>query len=160
MIEIQAPHAIPKTPVPTIFLGGSIEMGNAAPWQEWVVATLKNEDVVLLNPRRNDWDSTWVQSKDNPDFRAQVEWELDALAQSDYIILYLDPGTQSPISLLEMGLHAQSGKLLVVCPNGFWRKGNVDIVCEKYGFSQFASLEALIAHIRELLGHASVPVTG
>ena len=99
-----------------------------------------------------------TDSKDNPDFRAQVEWELCALAECDYIILYLDPDTQSPISLLEMGLYAQSGKLFVVCPLGFWRKGNVDIVCEKYGFPQFASLELLIAHIRLLLSHISLPV--
>ncbi len=155
MIEICAPHTIPATNNPKIFLAGSIEMGTATPWQAWVVDALAGEGVTLLNPRRPDWDSSWVQSKDDANFRTQVEWELDALAQSDYIILYLDPETRSPISLLEMGLYAQSGKLFVVCPKGFWRKGNVDIVCEKYGFQQFPSLEHLVAHFHDILSRAT-----
>ena len=152
MIEVQAPQSMPMMKIPKIFLGGSIEMGVAAEWQKQVVAELADCEVMLLNPRRADWDSSWLQTKDDSNFRAQVEWELAALSQSDHIIMYLDPNTKSPISLLEMGLYAQSGKLLVVCPEGFWRKGNVDIVCEKYGFTQFDSLETLIAHVRRLLG--------
>jgi hypothetical protein len=126
-------------------------MGAAWPWQSEVMRMLEAEDVIVLNPRRADWDSTWRQSTDDPNFHMQVEWELNALSASDYIILYLDPDTRSPVSLLEMGLFAQSGKLLVVCPDGFWRKGNVDIVCEKYGFPQFASLEELVQHLVQML---------
>ncbi len=151
MIEIKAPQMIPGGDGIKVFLAGSIEMGEAAPWQAGVVESLRDMPVTLLNPRRDDWDSSWVQTKDNPRFREQVEWELDALSKSDYIILYLDPETKSPISLLEMGLYAQSGKLLIVCPFGFWRKGNVDIVCEKYGFPQFTSLELLIEYLTPLL---------
>ncbi len=151
MIEIKAPEKIPESDKVKIFLAGSIEMGMASDWQKIVVDRLQEEPVVLLNPRRDDWDSTWEQRKDHPQFREQVEWELDALAASDYILLYLDPATKSPISLLEMGLYAQSGKLFVVCPEGFWRKGNVDIVCEKYGFPQFFSLDAAIDHLMSLV---------
>lgn len=151
MIEIQAPKDIPASDLPKVFLAGSIEMDTAERWQERVVEKLKNEEVMLLNPRRDDWDESWKQSKDDPQFRTQVLWELAALAQSNFIILYLDPETKSPISLLEMGLFAQSGKLLIVCPEGFWRKGNVDIVCEKYGFPQFASLDLLLDYLRVLL---------
>jgi hypothetical protein len=63
--------------------------------------------------------------------------------------MYFDPNTQSPISLLELGLHARDGKLIVLCPEGFWRKGNVDIVCEKYGVKQVESFEELIKAINE-----------
>lgn len=63
--------------------------------------------------------------------------------------MYFDPNTQSPISLLELGLHARGGKLIVLCPEGFWRKGNVDIVCEKYNVKQVASFEELIKAINE-----------
>jgi Nucleoside 2-deoxyribosyltransferase like len=151
MIEIQAPQQIPKSDKPKVFLAGSIEMGFANPWQKEVIRLLKDEDIYILNPRRLDWDSSWKQTKDDPNFREQVEWELQALSLSTFIILYLDPLTKSPISLLEMGLFAQSGKLLVVCPEGFWRKGNVDIVCEKYGFPQFESLDLLLSHLRRQL---------
>ena len=49
------------------------------------------------------------QEADEPEFRRQVEWELGALESADVIVMYFAPGTQSPISLLEMGLHARGG---------------------------------------------------
>lgn len=147
MKEIQSPHPIPETALLKIFLAGSIEMGTADEWQTHMIDRLKNEEVLVLNPRRADWDASWKQDKDDPMFRQQVEWELNALGESDHIILYFDPHTKSPVSLLEMGLHAEGGKLLVVCPTGFWRKGNVDIVCEKYNIPQFASLDLLVDHL-------------
>ncbi len=151
MIHIKAPQKIPESNNLKIFLAGSIEMGTAEEWQEYVADKLQPEEVLLLNPRRDDWDSTWLQVKENPEFKKQVEWELDSLAKSDYIILYFDRETKSPISLLEMGLFAQSGKLLVVCPEGFWRKGNVDIVCEKYGFLQFETIDNLLDYVIPLI---------
>lgn len=57
--------------------------------------------------------------------------------------MYLDPNTKSPISLLELGLHANSKKLWVVCPDGFWRKGNVEVVCSLYDIPLFNSLDEL-----------------
>jgi hypothetical protein len=151
MIEIKAPGNIPETDAKKLFLAGSIEMGRAHPWQESVVETLSDIDVIILNPRRADWDSSWVQDTANPQFHEQVAWELNALERSDYIILYYDPETQSPISMMEEGLFARSGKLIVVCPPGFWKKGNVDIVCETYGIPEFTSLDAAIAHLLPLL---------
>ena len=58
--------------------------------------------------------------------------------------MYFDPNTTSPISLLELGLHAKSKKMIVCCPEGFWRKGNVDIVCENFYIPTFNSLDELI----------------
>ncbi len=151
MPEIKSPETIPETNKVKIFLAGSIEMDTAEDWQHRVVEALADEPVILLNPRREHWHNDWKQSKDEPEFKRQVEWELDALAKSDRILMYFDPHSKSPISLLEMGLYAQSGKLLVVCPEGFWRKGNVDIVCDKYNVPQFSTLQELVAHVREML---------
>lgn len=151
MTQIKAPEKIPDSALTKIFLAGSIEMDTAEHWQEHVATALQDEDILILNPRRDTWDSSWKQSKENPEFRRQVEWELDALAKSDYIIMYFDPNTKSPISLLETGLYARSGKLLVVCPEGFWRKGNIDIVCEKFGFPQFTTLTLLLEYLRDQL---------
>jgi len=58
--------------------------------------------------------------------------------------MYFDPNTKSPISLLELGLHANSGKMIVCCPKGFWRKGNVDIVCERYDVPVVCDIDSLI----------------
>ena len=55
--------------------------------------------------------------------------------------MYFSPKTISPISLLEFGLHARSQKLIVICPDGYSRKGNVYIVCEHYNILQFSTLE-------------------
>ena len=144
-----APDKI-NTELPTVFLAGSIEMGKAKDWQKTLEKLLKDFQVMLLNPRREDWDSSWEQTIENDQFREQVEWELDSLEKADLIVLYLDPETQSPISLLELGLHARSGKLIVCCPEGFYRKGNVDIVCNKYKVPMVDSLESLAEKIKEL----------
>ena len=66
---------------------------------------------------------------------------MNNLEDSDIIFMYLAPDTQAPISLLELGLNAASGKMIVVCPDGFWRKGNVEIVCTRYNIPLFNTLE-------------------
>lgn len=136
----------------TIFLAGSIDMGKAPDWQQEVINRIDRPDLLLLNPRRSDWDSSWEQDKSHSLFREQVEWELAGLEQADLIAMYISPTGQAPISLLELGLWARSGKLLVCCPEGYWRKGNVDIVCERYGITQVPDLNALILAIEEKLG--------
>ena len=132
-----------------IFLAGSIEMGSAVNWQQKIVDDLKGlKRLVFLNPRRDDWDSSWKQELNNPHFYEQVTWELDMLDDADHIIMYFDPNTKSPISLLELGLYADSGKLIVCCPQGFWRKGNVDIVCQRYNIPLFENIETLIVELK------------
>ena len=150
-IEIQAPNElITKNGYISVFLGGSIEMGKAEDWQKLLIKALSDKQIIFLNPRRNDWDSTWEQKITNPEFKLQVTWELTALEFSDIIVMYFDPNTKSPISLLELGLHAKSKKLIVFCPEGFWRKGNVDIVCEKYGITQVDSVDELIKILEKI----------
>jgi len=115
-----------------LFLAGSIEMGSAIDWQAALTAQLP-DDVVVLNPRREGWDPSWRQAIDEPRFREQVEWELDGLDRAGVIAMWFAPETRAPITLLELGLHARSGKLVVGCPDGFWRKGNVEVVCARFG---------------------------
>jgi hypothetical protein len=125
----------------SIFLAGSIEMGAAKDWQEELGKWLLWQKYNVFNPRRKDWDSSWIQSYEDPHFNQQVKWEMNALDKADYIVMYLDPATKSPISLLELGLHAHSGKLFVICPDGFWRKGNVEVVCSVHDIPLFNSLD-------------------
>lgn len=135
MKVIKPPHPITTRTLghTTIFLAGSIEMGKADDWQTGIETFFKDTScVTLFNPRREEWDASWTQDIENPQFYQQVNWELNALEKSDLIFMYFAPGIQSPISLLELGLFAQTGKMIVCCPEGFWRKGNVDIVCDRY----------------------------
>ena len=144
-IMLTAPQNIPtSTNIPVIFLAGSIEMDKAENWQQRLSQSLHGINALLLNPRRESWDSSWDQSIENPHFRAQVEWELDGLDRADIIVVYFDPNTKSPITLLEVGLHASSGKMLVCCPDGFWRKGNIEIVCDRYSIPLLNTFTALI----------------
>lgn len=142
-----------------VFLAGSIEMGTAVDWQKEVTEAIKCEFdfakvlVNILNPRRDDWDSSWEQSIENEKFNEQVSWELLGLENS-FAIFYFAPRTMSPISLLELGLRACPGtvdRTVVVCPKGFWRKGNVDIVCERYGIPVFEELCDGISKLTELI---------
>ncbi len=136
----------------SVFLAGSIEMGKAVEWQTDMCIKLLDKNIVILNPRRTDWDSSWEQKIDNEQFYEQVNWELDAMEHADFILMYFDPATKSPISLLELGLFAHTGKLIVFCPDGFWRKGNVDIVCEQYEIRQIESFDEAV----ELLTQAAL----
>lgn len=126
----------------SIFLAGSIEMGTAEEWQKKVINDLKNE-WIILNPRRTDWDSTWEQSIDNPQFKEQVTWELSGIERADVVLVYIDPATKAPITLLELGILSQlkPSKTIVVCPDGYWRKGNVDIICDRYKVKMFMTLD-------------------
>ena len=147
---VKPPHPLDLAPTEkSVFLAGSIEMGRAQHWQAEVEAACGDLPGVILNPRRDDWDSSWRQHRDNPVFREQVEWELAAQEQASLIAMYFAPETQSPITLLELGLFARSGRLIVCCPEGFWRKGNVDLVCLRYGVPLLADLAALIAAVRQ-----------
>ncbi len=138
----------------SIFLAGSIEMGAAEPWQDALIPTLRETGATILNPRRAAWDASWVQALENPVFREQVEWELAAQELATVVLMYFAPTTRAPVTLLELGLLARSGKLVVCCPPGYWRKGNVDVVCARHGVEQAPSLEALAAAARRRLGPA------
>jgi hypothetical protein len=133
----------------SVFLAGSIEMGRAEPWQAAIEQALADAPITLLNPRRDEWDASWEQSITNPPFREQVEWELEAQERASLIAMYFAPTTQAPVTLLELGLFARSGKLLVCCPTGFWRRGNVEVVCARYGVPLVAELEDLVRVIRD-----------
>lgn len=134
-----------------IFLAGSIEMGTAVQWQAKVEESLKDTNVIVFNPRRDDWDSSWEQSINNVQFSHQVNWELDKINESNIIFFYFDPNTKSPITLMELGYVAalEDKYVIVCCPPGFWRKGNVDILCARAGIVVYDHLDAAIVALRK-----------
>lgn len=141
----------PDGQTPSVFLAGSIEMGSAEDWQTQVEHALSDLDVLILNPRRDAWDPSWVQSLDNPLFREQVEWELAGLERAGVVAMYFAPATRAPVTLLEFGLCARGGRLVVCCPEGYWRRGNVQVVCRRYGVPLLSSLPDLVAELRRRL---------
>ena len=148
----------PPTPISAapgsryLFLAGSIDMGAAEDWQTRLADRLADvPDLVMLNPRREAWDSSWAQSISNPQFREQVEWELEGMERADVIAMYFAPQSKAPITLLELGLNARTEKLVVCCPDGYWRKGNVEVVCARYGIERVEDFDALAAALRARL---------
>lgn len=152
---IKAPNNYVDAPRPWVFIAGSIEMGAAVDWQTPTADILTRHSCTVLSPRRDDFDPTQEQSIENDYFREQVEWELGALERCDLALLYFVADTKSPISLLELGLFARSKKLVVCCPEGFWRKGNVDITCRRYGVPIYESLDESLDAIKTLFKRSS-----
>lgn len=153
MIEIKPPAPFKTIVGKKLFLAGSIEMGLASAWQDIITVALDGRDIIILNPRRTEWDSTWVQSREEPLFAAQVNWELDGIDDADIVVVYFDPNTKSPITLMELGYAIGQGRdnILVCCPYGFWRKGNVDILCERNGHRVFESLDGLKYYLTQIV---------
>jgi len=143
----------------SVFLAGTIDMGHSVDWQQTFIHQANKEkkmdDVVVFNPRRKSWDHSWTQSIENVWFSEQVNWELDAMESADVILLFLEANSKSPISMMELGLFADSGKLMVCCEEGFWRKGNIDIVCKRKGIDQYRTFDelsaAVIAKLKDLV---------
>jgi hypothetical protein len=135
----------------SVFLAGSIEMGFCEDWQIKVSEIFNDYDVTFLNPRRDGWDSTWTQEKINKEFAHQVNWEMDSLDSCDIIFMNILPDTKSPITLLELGLHADSKKIIVCCPDGFYRKGNVEIVCSRFNIPLYNNFDDAVEKLKQML---------
>lgn len=131
----------------SLFLAGSIEMGTAEKWQDKIIDAKLWDFNIIYNPRRLDWNSAMSQDIDDVQFNNQVNWELDMIEKSTHVVFYFDPATKSPITLMELGYVAgikKPNQVYVCCPQGFWRKGNVDIICDRKGFQQYSDINKLI----------------
>ena len=155
-IVVKAPNDYEFGNALRIFLGGAIDMGAAENWQERLTKDLSNyddEDLVLLNPRRDDWDSTWVQDPTpGTQFYEQVEWELIAQENADGIIYYFTADSKAPITLLELGLF-NACNTAVHCPKEFYRYGNVKMVCDRYDIPMFETYQELLEYVKEAIDH-------
>lgn len=136
----------------SVFLAGAIDMGAAEHWQQEVAGWISDREVVVFDPRRDDWDSSWKQDKDDPQFKEQVEWELTHIERSDFVIFYFPKDSKAPISFLELGLCLGKGKncLIYVHPE-FYRKGNIDITAARKSIPVYSDLEQFKRVVRETI---------
>jgi hypothetical protein len=145
MKVIKPPSPRKDVQSPSIFLAGSIEMGSAEDWQTKVEKHFEAYVGTIFNPRRDDWDKSWAQTVSNPEFKGQVTWEWKGLEEADYILMHFDPDTKAIISFGEFARHFDSGKIFVSCPKGWWRRGNVEVLCDLAGIPVYESLEEATA---------------
>lgn len=141
-------NPVNNDPFNTVFLAGSIEMGKAIDWQAEVIATIEKHvkkvmrgSMIVFNPRRPEWDSSWEQTIENKQFAEQVNWELEHIARADTVFFYFQGETLSPISLMELGYALGRGiHCVVVCEKNFWRKGNIEVICERHNVKVYSTL--------------------
>ena len=131
----------------SLFLAGTIEMGNSVDWQSEFIKTVNHLDINIYNPRRADYDPTWEQSLANLDFVYQVNWELSAIQNCHMVIFYFDPESKSPISLMELGYCYDHNNVVVCCPDGFYRKGNVELFCLKNKIKIVQTFDQLVNYV-------------
>ena len=154
MVECKAPAHIPyEKGQLRLFLAGSIEMGKARLWQDEILKELKDmDDLIVLNPRREDWDPTWVQDITCGPFREQVLWEFRNLRNADIVFFNIEPETMSPITLFELGyIIGIDTPLVIRCAKGFWRKGNIDVYAWVEGFKVYEDWGESIEALKDLV---------
>jgi hypothetical protein len=140
----------------TIFLAGSIDQGAAFDWQKYLIDALKDYNVILFNPRRDKWDSTWKQTVDNENFVEQVKWEQYYLTLADYRIFVMLDGSMSPITLLELGQFIKKPGV-IFCGKDFYRRGNIEITAKLNNMKVIDTLDQLIIHLKSII--PSVKIT-
>lgn len=135
-----------------VFLAGTIDNGSVNPWAERIVSGMDvgDIDVQFLDPRRTDWDTSMECTRDNPEFHEQVDWELNGIKSANIVVFNFLPGSMSPVTMMELGYACATKHfrcVYVCCPQGFWCKGNVDIICERSLIKVFETEEELITAV-------------
>lgn len=137
-----------------VFFAGTIDNGNSEDWQKDLYCRVAMHDnlvitmgenyvtpeklnITVFNPRRDNW----KKDATDEDVIQQIKWEQDKLDESDLIIMYFAENSKSPITLLELGLYGQTGKVIVYCNNKFYRYNNVKQTCDKYLIEQHDTLD-------------------
>ena len=141
---IYTPSEEPPRGVLSVFLAGTTSKVDTNDWRQTLATSLSDMPVTIYNPYRPDWDSSWREDIHFAPYRQQVEWELDKQDKADIVVVFFHPATQAPVSLLEFGLCARvPRKAIVVCPEGYWKRANVQIVCKKFGVEMVDNIEGL-----------------
>ena len=122
----------------SIFLAGSMDTQLSHNWRKQVM------DAYLGGYNFFDPTNSNYKKLNAFDMKLHIQWELDALAMSDKILLNFLPDALSPISLVELGLYVASNKLIVVCPKEFYKSSYVHALCEKYSTPMFNKINTAL----------------
>lgn len=129
---IHAPSEEPSRWVKSVFLAGATSKVDTSDWGQVLSSALSKLLITIYTPFHPDWDSSWYEDIECRSFREQTLWELEKQAKGDFVVVYFQPATQAPVSLLEFGFSAQCHvKVIAVCPNF---AENVVLVLKKLHF--------------------------
>lgn len=124
MIYIECPEEKPTSSLEKkLFLAGGIT--NCSNWQLEIIKLLENENIIVFNPRRDNFDITDPKASD-----FQIEWEFNHLKTADIILFWFCPETLCPIVLFELGTHSERARrgevqIFVGCHPEYKRKYDV-----------------------------------
>jgi Nucleoside 2-deoxyribosyltransferase like len=100
MIYVEAPNFPSNLPqLPSVFLAGGIT--GCPDWQSEMVEKLKDEDLIIFNPRRKTFDITKKEESG-----LQIKWERDHLIEAKIISFWFCKDQIQPIVLFELGKYA------------------------------------------------------
>ncbi|CAL2083375.1 nucleoside 2-deoxyribosyltransferase domain-containing protein [Tenacibaculum sp. 190524A02b] len=116
------------------FLAGSIDYQSKTPWRKTIIEK-SSKRIHFFDPTNKNH-----HNLSDTEMKNQIEWELNTLELSDKIILNFLGYSKSPISLVEMGLYAQSGKLIIICPPEFYQNRYMYPLASKYNIPLFKNL--------------------
>lgn len=123
---------VPRSGV-KIFLGGSIDLGNAPDWQNSVSKYIEKSwgvgDITIYNPRR--------LNEFTPDLETeQAAWSICMINISDYILMHLAGDGASPISTLELGMFITDPRLYLSISDEYSRKEIIEYHYNCFGIGQ------------------------
>jgi len=150
-VVVKAPQKYDANSQYTIFLAGAIDMGKAADWQKKVADALAGLDILILNPRRDGWDSSWEQCRTCEPFREQVIWEYEAMQAADMIVFCFTEDSKAPVTMYEFGRFADRKDSIVCVEEGFYRQGNLDIYAELDDVLVYHNLDEMIGDLQQAL---------
>jgi len=105
----------------SLFLGGGIS--GCRDWQTELVALLKDTNLVLINPRRKEFNA-----EDKNLEEEQIKWEFEHLNKSKAILFWFPPETVCPITLYELGKISKTDKpIFIGIDKNYSRKNDVMI---------------------------------
>lgn len=148
---IHFPPKYPDINRPSLVLFGTIEKDPLNNWASNLSTKLSDLNIQILNPRRDDWDNTWKEDVSFAPFRENVEWEMAHAEKADLVVLCFRAGSECHITLLELGMHAArfGERTVVCCEEGFHKRGNVEIVCGRFGAVCVKTTEELHKIVRQ-----------
>jgi hypothetical protein len=105
----------------SLFISGGI--GNCENWQNSLIDLLKDEDILVMNPRRRsyDLDHKYIEKE-------QIGWEAENLEKSTGVSFWFPKESLCPITLFELGKQIPKNKPLFVGMHPeYQRRENLEI---------------------------------
>ena len=126
----------------SIFLAGSMDFNSESNWRKRVINEF-NKDYNFFDPTITNHDTLT-----NSQMEKHIQWELAALELSDKVLLNFLSVSESPISLIELGMYVKTTKLIVVCPDKFYKSRYIKTLCATYATPFFTDVECALEYLK------------